>query len=575
MPSKSVSFAQTPPPTPSVKPPSLEFLRRRTSSVCSSADEVAADEAEALLHNKSVKEAVERADIFWREATSGNRAYIRNHPFLNLFVYNETVIQGVLARADTWFYLLFYVLVVCFRIQHHSPDFTVRHSSDFSHSLLTALASGMTFYLTFYNSSIWTRYDDQWKHTMFAVSRINDLNVMLGGYVEDAKARNDVMRFVNFYHHLVYLNQGGVSVGDALKLGVMRRMITTSEAERLASLDCDAGERVLVWACCIINELELAAVKQRHLCDLILEVRRNASFVQAYDSQPIPFVYYHFMNLFVTIVLFVTSVDSATQTVLTDLTNDDDGKATVDVGAVIYHGMLHTIYTMSILGMRELTIMLSDPFAHGRNSIPTSKYMDTVLVKSSRHATAHAAQRPSRSEDPSFQLAHQTFEALGTVEGETGTSVDSTRRKQGFYRALKQWERRSVLQCHTYSTSMKNTMKGMLLSSAEGSPRVPACSGTGRVRSASAAPSSEPTRPPKRSSMAGGRSSTGSDVARVDSRLLQPAGCTTQSDELPPPRLDSLRFLKGSILGSSSAGCLHTADADGGGASALCPDGPP
>ena len=136
--SKSVSFAQSPPPTPSVKtpavkPPSLEFLRRR-SSVCTSAEESAASDSETLLHNKSVKEAVERADLFWREATSGNRAYIRNHPFLNLFVYNETVIQGVFGRADTWFYLLFYVVVVCFRISHHSPDFTVRHSSDFSHA---------------------------------------------------------------------------------------------------------------------------------------------------------------------------------------------------------------------------------------------------------------------------------------------------------------------------------------------------------------------------------------------------------------------------------------------------------
>ena len=128
--------------------------------------------------------------------------------------------------------------------------------------------------------------------------------------------------------------------------------------------------------------------------------------------------------------------------------------------AVVYHTFLHIVYTMSILGMRELTIMLSDPFAHGRNAIPTSRYMDSVLVKTSRHACAHE-ERPDAQQDPGFQNAHQTFEALGTKDGEQELTFNHVARRVGFYHGLKEWERRTVTKAAGggFSSSFQNLME--------------------------------------------------------------------------------------------------------------------
>ena len=122
---------------------------------------------------------------------------------------------------------------------------------------------------------------------------------MLGTHIHAAKGRDDAMRFVNAYHHLAYLDQGGVGLDDALHLVTLRRLLTPAEAENLAGQDCDSSERLLIWACSTITrhakEQGLADVHVSRIIDLVLDVRRNASFIKAYDSQPIPFCYYHFM----------------------------------------------------------------------------------------------------------------------------------------------------------------------------------------------------------------------------------------------------------------------------------------
>ena len=267
--------AKSAPSRPRVRQPTprhLAAMKRKSSP--------AVDGFDRAQFGDAVEKAVAKADEFWRLTTSGSRGYIQSHPFLNLFCFTETVIPGVLKRIDLYVYVAFYLIVLWMRASMKHPDQTVlEKESAFSHSLLTALTSGMTFYLGFYNTSIWTRYDDQWKFTMVAASRISDLNVLLGTYVDDVKIRNDVMRFVNVYHHLVYLEQGGVSLGDALKLAVLRRLLTRAEADRLEIMECDVSERLLIWSSSRIHEHRqqgLEPVMRKHLIDLILQVQSPA-----------------------------------------------------------------------------------------------------------------------------------------------------------------------------------------------------------------------------------------------------------------------------------------------------------
>jgi hypothetical protein len=178
------------------------------------------------------------------------------------------------------------------------------------------------------------------------------------------------------------------------------------------------------------------------LTDLLLEVRRNASFIGAYDSQPMPWCYYHYMSLIVFIVASLQTIDNAAAVVVHDAhccpscTHPDanltwnamwnatatDAAADASAGGacvsggiwwvwVAYHGLMQTAYTACVLGAHELTQALSDPFTSGRNAIPRYKYLDAHLKRDSEHAGYHADLPPSQ-QDPGFCDAHEQLEPL-------------------------------------------------------------------------------------------------------------------------------------------------------------------
>jgi hypothetical protein len=114
--------------------------------------------------------------------------------------------------------------------------------------ILLALNALTTLLLGFYNASLWARYDEQWKCCLRASARLSDLNVLVGAYLADADDRNDVMRFANAYHHLVYMAQGGANEAVALGVCQSRRMLSSAETAILREQSCDSAERVLTWA---------------------------------------------------------------------------------------------------------------------------------------------------------------------------------------------------------------------------------------------------------------------------------------------------------------------------------------
>lgn len=177
-------------------------------------------------------------------------------------------------------------------------------------------------------------------------------------------------------------------------------------------------------------------------------------------SHPNPCVRLLGQNLLVTVTLLVTAVDSATQTVLTDQSRDE-ASDNILWPSLLYHTGLQLVYSVTVLGMRELTVMLSDPFAHGRNAIPTSRYMDNAALRTSKHANYHdPTGTPDATQDPGFRVAHATFHALGTDDGEQGAAHDVAARREGFHHGLRVWEKRtkeSVLA--TNHTSMRNLVE--------------------------------------------------------------------------------------------------------------------
>ena len=58
-----------------------------------------------------------------------------------------------------------------------------------------------------------------------------------------------------------------------------------------------------MWAMQTIEATKIDPFKQRHLIELVTALRISLDTLWSYDDMPIPFVYYHLMNLLTFVVL--------------------------------------------------------------------------------------------------------------------------------------------------------------------------------------------------------------------------------------------------------------------------------
>ena len=84
--------------------------------------------------------AVAKADEFWKAATSGSRAYVHAHPFLNLFCFRDTVLPGIFKKVDLYLYTGLYLIVLTVRAWHAQYDVTCKPSSFRVEDTLLAVA---------------------------------------------------------------------------------------------------------------------------------------------------------------------------------------------------------------------------------------------------------------------------------------------------------------------------------------------------------------------------------------------------------------------------------------------------
>ena len=87
-------------------------------------------------------------------------------------------------------------------------------------------------------------------YAQVAYGRINDLNLLAPAYMnkpENKGQRDRIIRYTNAYHHLVYLEQGGLEREDILALLEKRHLLTPVESKTLVQMKCSIGMRLLIW----------------------------------------------------------------------------------------------------------------------------------------------------------------------------------------------------------------------------------------------------------------------------------------------------------------------------------------
>ena len=177
-----------------------------------------------------------------------------------------------------------------------------------------------------------------------------------------------------------------------------------------------------IWTTQTISDSRVEPIYQFQMNEQIVLLRRNMAFLWSYDDMPIPFAYYHLMNFLVFVVLvqqaFVDGIEEVSYLCAEQVANSSvsgtEESTTCELYSVPYvvamcialMGM-HLISNGLILGLKEIGIMMSDPFVDGNNSLPTERYMDLSLMMHSKMSLYHHT-RPSDSEDPRFKSAHTT-----------------------------------------------------------------------------------------------------------------------------------------------------------------------
>ena len=298
----------------------------------------------------------------------------------------DTVMPEVLKRPLLWLSLLLSMLSVALRCHAEFEDYEASHmyfavETAFIASTISMLNTALVFFMTTYVSVGYARWMASWENTQIGYGRINDLNLLVPAYMQAApKLADDVLRFVNAYHHFVYIATIGHPEEYALQVCVQRRLLTVPEADQLRSAVGSKGMRCLIWATQSVTASGIDAVYARQLTDLIVLLRRSMAYIWSYDDQMLPIAYTQAMNLLVFLMLTAKSCLSGFDYGAAML--DDEGRAEpLRVALVV---VTNFGYVLVILILREVSHCIADPFSAYRNGINAEKYLDLLVAGTSK-----------------------------------------------------------------------------------------------------------------------------------------------------------------------------------------------
>lgn len=173
------------------------------------------------------------------------------------------------------------------------------------------------------------------------------------------------------------------------------------------------------------------------LRELVLGVRRNISYLGAFDSQPVPFMYYHSMCWTVSIVLVMRSFVQAGQAQVFGKTSPHD----VRFGQLLWNMTVQFGFVSIINMLLYVSISLSDPFDDGH--IPLAKVLRGLLCNVSMacnqwHCARTVAQEVEDDICDRLSNVYRKFEL-----GENLKSVSATGRQFALQEVLSNLQRRS------------------------------------------------------------------------------------------------------------------------------------
>mmetsp|Transcript_138209 Transcript_138209/g.243912 ORF Transcript_138209/g.243912 Transcript_138209/m.243912 type:complete len:565 (+) Transcript_138209:87-1781(+) len=294
-----------------------------------------------------------------------------------------TVFGMVSVRFEFWLFLLFHGICVVF--SEHIPD-------EVPWDAVSATLLFLTFLMTFYNGHCYERYIQLYFLCMDVLDgvifMILELNVSMC-YPEVENHRIGAAKYTIALMHIFFVGvAGGMNSKADWREIVRRGLLSKTEAEQLAAYPARSMERVLLLASWAMQVVDIGLSNDAFFTERSMRIAHTHNRLEACMTNilhgiheiedilalPIPFTYYHLMNIVLLVNLFGLAIVCATfKTYMTVFP--------------------YSVALGFFMGLREVSVMLADPFNGEDTDFPVESFLQyafdhaVCLLEAFRHET--------------------------------------------------------------------------------------------------------------------------------------------------------------------------------------------
>ncbi|GAQ84211.1 hypothetical protein KFL_001800190 [Klebsormidium nitens] len=311
----------------------------------------------------------------WRDLAGGGFIFGEPYaPLKTLFAFQGTALKMVLTRVDFWILILLNLavnLVFYTSTSGHTTNDTREEPREYGWpgvniTMIGTSGALLSFFLVFFNNESYKRFFDQYRLARNTEHAISNLVLMLRTNFRDglikhaATTRLDIFRYLSAAHYLglahlpQYKSDGMVDWAYAHLQSL--QVLSSKEVDVLRALPGrNAYKECLLW--CLQRlwvhtenkdiESRIYQAYERN----VLDVRKSIQDIYNYTSQPIPFAYFHLINFLLLVYLAVNAYAFAFFSAYWSLLG-------------------YAVFTIALLGLRELGVALADPFGDDETDLP-------------------------------------------------------------------------------------------------------------------------------------------------------------------------------------------------------------
>jgi predicted membrane chloride channel (bestrophin family) len=292
--------------------------------------------------------------------------------FATIFSWRGTILPMVITRPIFWMQIILHLTLAYI---DYSPNYDL---PELAWTTLTIPTSLVVFFIVFYAGQSYARFFALYGHCVGISGGIMCWVAMIKVTLsKDATIRWNCTRYLLACQHMVYYSlHAGAVTDEEWAVIVGREMLTIREIEVIKSYEGFKPLLLITWA---LDEVKfqidsdksenaiVTSMNYRHFQGCAFEIRGHMSQIINQLKQPVPWPYFHLLNLMVLVTLTLVAY------------------GLVGYGDPILTFFIHSIICTIFIGMKNLAVAMSDPF--GDDAIDFK--LEAFLNASYGNAIAH------------------------------------------------------------------------------------------------------------------------------------------------------------------------------------------